>query len=340
LSRSSQGSKNGGTALAARYAGKKCLVTGGLGFIGSNLALALVEAGASVAVVDSLEPRHGGDMRNLEGAPVRLAIGDIAEPSVVAEQLIDAEYVFNLAGQVSHVDSMTAPVRDLDINARSQLGFLELLRQTNAGAMVVYASTRQVYGSPRWLPVNEIHPVDPIDVNGVSKLAAECFHLLYHQVYGVPATVLRITNVYGPRQSLEGDHQGFLPAWIRRALRGESITVYGEGSQVRDCLYIDDAVSALLAAGSCGEAVGEVFNIGHHERHSLLEIAETVTDAFGDGEVVMTPWPAGLERISVGSYWTDYRKARDLLGWEPVWTLAQGMEETSAYYRAQLAWHR
>jgi UDP-glucose 4-epimerase len=325
------------TDLAARYAGRRCLVTGGLGFIGSNLTHALAAAGAEVVVVDSLEPRHGGDVRNVEGAEIELVIGDIADASLVAGPISRAELIFNLAGQVSHVDSMEDPLRDLDTNARSQLGFLELVRGINPGVWIVYASTRQIYGRPGRLPADEATAVSPVDVNGVSKFAAERFHLLYHGVHGIPSTVLRLSNVYGPRQRLD-DHLGFLPAFLRRALRGEPIAVYGEGLQERDCLYVEDAVSALLAACESPGATGEVFNIGHHEHHTLREIAETVIDVAGAGEIVEVPWPEGSERIAIDSYWTDHGRASEVLGWEPGWSLTNGLAYTLAYYRSRLAW--
>jgi UDP-glucose 4-epimerase len=324
--------------LASRYAGKDCLVTGGLGFIGSNVALTLLAGGAEVTVVDSLEPRHGGDRRNLEGADTEVVVANIADRDAVAGPLERADFVFNLAGQVSHLDSMTDPLRDLDINGRSQLAFLEHVRHVNPRAVVVYSSTRQVYGRPKRLPVDESHPLDPVDVNGVSKLAADRLHRLYCRIHGIPASVLRLSNVYGPRQRLDGDHQGFLPAFVRRAVEGEPITVFGDGSQRRDCIYVDDAVSALLAAAMSEQARGEVFNIGHHEHETLLEIAHAVVDAAGNGEVVQAPWPADRERIAIDSYWTDYGKAARLLGWGPTWRLADGLASTLAHHRSRLAW--
>jgi UDP-glucose 4-epimerase len=323
---------------ASRYAGSRCLVTGGLGFIGSNLALALAGAGAEVTVVDSLEPRHGGDRDNVAGTPVEVVIADIADRDAVAPALERADFVFNLAGQVSHLDSMTDPLHDLDINARSQLAFLEHVRKLSPGVSIVYASTRQVYGRPRTAPVDETHALDPVDVNGVSKLAADRLHRLYHRVHALPATVLRLSNVYGPRQRLDGDHQGFLPAFVRRALEGEAITVFGDGSQRRDCLYVDDAVTALLAATDNPSAYGEVFNIGHHEHESLLDIAHAVVAAAGSGEVVTTPWPEDRARIAIDSYWTDHSKATRMLGWQPTWALAEGLAATLEHYRSSLAW--
>lgn len=323
---------------ASRYAGTSCLVTGGLGFIGSNLALALAGAGAEVTVVDSLEPRHGGDLENVAGAPIDVIEADIAERDAVGEAVSRADFIFNLAGQVSHLDSMTDPLHDLDLNARSQLAFLEHVRKLNPGASIVYASTRQVYGRPQTAPVDEKHPLDPVDVNGVSKLAADRLHRLYHRVHAMPASVLRLSNVYGPRQRLDGDHQGFLPAFVRRALEGEAITVFGDGSQQRDCLYVDDAVTALLAVAGNPVAYGEIFNIGHHEHASLLEIAHAVVDAAGSGEVVNTAWPEDRARIAIDSYWTDHSKATEMLGWEPTWSLADGLAATLEHYRSSLAW--
>jgi len=314
------------------------MVTGGLGFIGSNLALALAGAGAKVTVVDSLEPRHGGDRENVAGAPVEVIVADIADRDAVGGPIGEADFIFNLAGQVSHLDSMTDPLHDLDINARSQLAFLEHVRKLNPGASIVYASTRQVYGRPQTAPVDESHPLDPVDVNGVSKLAADRLHRLYHRVHAMPATVLRLSNIYGPRQRLDGDHQGFLPAFVRRALEGEAITVFGDGSQRRDCLYVDDAVAALLAVADNPSAYGEVFNIGHHEHESLLEIAHAVVAAAGSGEVVSTPWPEDRARIAIDSYWTDHSKATSMLDWQPTWSLSDGLAATLEHYRSSLAW--
>ena len=320
-------------AIAGTYRGSSCLVTGGLGFIGSNLALALLEAGAETRVLDSLEPRHGGDRAHLAGSAAEVTIGDIADPALAAKLLDGVDFVFNLAGQVSHIDSITEPLRDLEINATSQLSLLETTRTVNPRARVVYSSTRQIYGRPRSLPVTEEHPIEPVDVNGVSKHAADRLHLIYHQVHELPATVLRLSNVYGPRQRLEGDHQGFLPVFVRRALAGEEIVLFGDGSQRRDCLYVDDAVSALLAAASDEDAVGEVFNIGHHDDHSLVEIAAAVTAAAGGGEVVRRPWPPGHERIAIHSFRTDHSKAERVLGWRPSWDLADGLAATVAHLR-------
>jgi UDP-glucose 4-epimerase len=316
--------------------GASCLVTGGLGFIGSNLALALAAGGARVAVVDALVPQHGGDRRNLRGADVQIpvTIADIADRAAMAPLLQDADVVFNVAGQVSHLESMTDPLRDLDLNVRSHLALLELIREVRPGAVVVHTSTRQVYGRPRYLPVDEEHPTAPVDVNGVDKLAAEQLHLLYATVYDMAVSALRLTNVYGPRQSLVRDGLGFLPVFVRRALQGLPIEVYGDGQQLRDCLHVDDVVRALTLAAVTADSVGQVFNLGHDDALDLADIASVVADvAGGASEVSLVPWPHDLVRIDIGSFWGDFSKAKRVLSWEPEIGFRAGMEDTIAFYR-------
>jgi nucleoside-diphosphate-sugar epimerase len=321
----------------APLAGRCCLVTGGLGFIGANLVHALVGAGAHVRVVDALVPEHGGDARNLEGVAERVAVtvARIDDVAAVAPLLDGVEVVFNVAGQVSHLESMADPLRDLDLNARSHLAFLELLRHERPEAVVVHTSTRQVYGRPRYLPVDEEHPAAPVDVNGIDKLAGEQFHLLYHRVHELQACALRLTNVYGPRQNLAKDGLGFLPVFVRRALAGAPIALYGDGSQLRDCLHVDDVVRGLALAATCPDAAGEVFNLGHPEPLSLAEIAAaTVTAAGSSSPVTTVPWPAEQARIDIGSFHGDFSKAKRVLGWEPHLGFAAGIADTIAYYRA------
>ena len=316
--------------------GASCLVTGGLGFIGSNLALALAAGGARVAVVDALVPQHGGDRRNLDGAaaPIAVTIADIGDRGAMTPLLGEADVVFNVAGQVSHLESMTDPLRDLDLNVRSHLALLELVRELRPGAVVVHTSTRQVYGRPRYLPVDEDHPTAPVDVNGVDKLAAEQLHLLYAAVHDMAISALRLTNVYGPRQSLMRDGLGFLPVFLRRALRGEPIDVYGDGRQLRDCLYVDDVVRALVLAAVTPDSVGQVFNLGHDDALELAEIARIVAaGAGGASEVSLVPWPDDLVRIDIGSFWGDFSKAKRVLGWAPEIGFGAGIAATIAFYR-------
>lgn len=318
-------------------------MTGGLGFIGSNLALALGRVGAEVVVVDALVATHGGNERNLEDddleAPIQVIVADLGDADAMREPAADAEFVFNLAGQVSHVDSMANPLFDLDVNTRSQLAFLEILRALGSRATVVYTSTRQIFGQPRYLPVDEEHPVAPVDVNGVTKLAAEQLHLLYGEYYGIQATAVRLTNVYGPRQRLCDDLQGFLPIFVRRALQGEPIHVFGDGSQERDCLYVDDVVECLLQAALSPDAPGEVFNVGNDERLSLYKIAEAIIEAAGSGSIETIPWPPDRDAIDIGSYFGDSSKAKRMLGWSPRTAFAEGIARTIAFYRARHSWY-
>lgn len=322
------------------FSERRCLVTGGLGFIGSNLALTLDAAGARVTVVDALVERHGGNRQNLSGAEIPVVVADLGDRDAVAPLARDADVIFNLAGQVSHVDSMNDPLFDLDVNTRSQLAFLELLREHNSDAVVVYTSTRQIFGHPRYLPVDEEHPVSPVDVNGVSKYAAELLHLLYGEIAGLRASSLRLTNVYGPRQRLRDDFQGFLPIFVRRALDDEALTVFGDGAQERDCLFVDDAVECLLRAGASADAAGEIFNVGNDERLQLREIADAIVAAAGSGRVESVPWPADRDAIDIGSYFGDSSKAKRVLGWEPRTPFAEGIERTLAFYRAHRSDYR
>lgn len=319
----------------ARFRNARCVVTGGLGFIGSAVVHRLVALGADVTVVDALVPEHGGDPGNVDRGSVGIVEADIGEPHV-ADVVAHAEYVFNVAGQVSHLASMQRPLRDLDLNVRSHLAFLETVRRVAPTARIVQTSTRQVYGRPRYLPVDEAHPTAPVDVNGIDKLACEQFHLLYHQVHGLATTVLRLTNVYGPRLHLDRPDQGFLAVFLRRALDGDDIEVYGDGSQQRDCLHVDDVVDALLRAATADEAVGEVFNLGHHEVLPLARIAELTVAAAGRGSAVRTvPWPEGRARIDIGSFQGDFSKAARVLGWRPTIGFADGIAATVRHHREQ-----
>jgi UDP-glucose 4-epimerase len=312
------------------------MVTGGLGFVGSNVALALATGGADVTVVDARVPTHGANPHNLDGAARRIDVieADIGDADAVRDAAVRAEIVFNLAGQVSHVESMARPLFDLDVNTRSQLGFLELLRAAGSQAVVIYTSTRQIFGHPRYLPVDEEHPVSPVDVNGITKWAAEQLHLLYTELYEIRATAVRLTNVYGPRQRLAGDLQGFLPIFVRRALSGEPITVFGDGAQERDCLYVDDVVECLLLAARTTEAAGEVFNVDNDERLSLRQIADAVVHAASSGSIESVPWPADRDAIDIGSYYGDSSKAKRILGWEPRTPFAEGIRKTVDFYRS------
>ncbi len=323
--------------------GRTCVVTGGLGFIGSNLAIALAGAGATVRVIDALIPQHGGNPRNLDREdgtrwPVDVLVADLGD-AAVAGVLDGADFVFNLAGQVSHHASMTDPLRDLDLNLRSHVALLEMVRRVCPGARLVITSTRQVYGRPEYLPVDELHPTNPVDVNGIDKLACEQFHLLYGRVHGLLPTVLRLTNIFGPRQDLLKDDLGVLPVFVRRSLRGERIDLFGSGEQRRDCLFVDDAVRAIALAALVPDAVGEVINVGNTTSWSLREIASTMIEAAASaGGMRFVEFPADLARIDIGDFGCDISKAAALLGWKPETTLEEAVRQTITFYR-QHPWY-
>jgi nucleoside-diphosphate-sugar epimerase len=322
------------------YAGKRVLVTGGVGFIGSNLALKLVELGAEVVLVDSMLPAYGATLRNVEPVRdrVRINFSDVRDRHSMSYLVRNQDLIFSLAGQVSHTDSMTDPMTDLEINCSSQLSLLECCRSGNPGVTVVFASTRQLYGRPRYLPVDEDHPHEPVDVNGINKLAAEMYYTLYHRVHGMKTVSLRLTNTYGPRMDLRSNSKGFVGIFVRRALEGAKIRVYGTGQQKRDFNYVDDVVEALLRAGSNTAVLGKVFNLGHPNPHSLLEFVETLRGLVAF-EYEAVPFPAEAKAIDIGDYYGAYDRFREATGWEPAVDLEEGLERTIAYYRRSGATH-
>ena len=319
----------------AFYRDRRVVVTGGLGFIGSNLARRLVELGARVLIIDALIPDCGGNMFNIAGIEdrVRLNIADMREQNAMNCLVQDQEVIFNLAGQVSHIDSIQDPGTDLEINCRGQLALLEACRWHNPSVRVVYASTRQVYGRPDSLPVSERHHVRPTDVNGINKAAGEHYHLVYNSVFGIRASVLRMTNVYGPRQLLKHNRQGFIAWFIRRAIEGGEIEIFGDGAQIRDLVFVDDAVDACLRAGADGRADGQVFNVGGAEPVTLRALAETLIDVAESGSYRLVDWPAERRAIDIGSFYADSSLIRDTLGWRPVTLLRDGLARTVAFYR-------
>jgi UDP-glucose 4-epimerase len=321
------------------YRGRRVMITGGLGFIGSNLAHALVELGADVLLVDSLIPDYGGNLFNVRGLESRLRINvaDVRQQSTMNHLVRDREVIFNLAGQVSHIDSMRDPFTDLEINCRSQLTILEACRHNNPAAKVVYAGTRQVYGKPDYLPVDERHLVRPTDVNGINKVAGEYYHLVYNNVFGVRGCSLRLTNVYGPRQLIKHNRQGFIGWFIRLAVEGGEIQIFGDGSQVRDFVYVADAADAFLRAGALDSCNGEVLNVGGDEPVSHRELVGLLLEVAGRGRVRMVEWPADKKAIDIGSFYSDSRTFRDLTGWAPRVPLREGLARTVEYYRAHLA---
>lgn len=311
------------------------LVTGGCGFIGSNLVRQLCMLGARVTVVDNLAPRCGGNLRNLDGTTGTLIAreADIAEAADFPDLMCDASIVFCLAGSTSHADSMRYPDDDLRSNCRGPLALLETLRRVNPRAKIVVASTRQVYGRPETLPVDELHPVRPIDVNGIHLHAAENYYRLFQQVYGLRSVCLRLTNTYGPRMSLTRACHGFVSVFFRQALFGRSIDLFGGGTQRRDFNYVGDVVDALLSASQLKMDEHEIYNLGHHEPHSVRDFAELLCETIG-GSVRSVPFPPERKSIDIGDYWGDYEKFRRATGWRPATSLHEGIARTARYYQA------
>jgi UDP-glucose 4-epimerase len=325
----------------AFYPGKRVAITGGLGFIGSNLARRLVALGSEVLLIDSMVPDYGGNLANVDDIRdrVRINFADIRDVYAMNYLVQGHDIIFNLAGQVSHIDSMRDPHTDLEINCRAQLSLLEACRYHNPTVKIVYASTRQVYGRPLRTPVDETHVARPTDVNGINKLAGESYHVVYNNAYGVRATVLRLTNTYGPRQLMKHNRQGFLPWFVRQVLDDEEIQIYGDGQQRRDFTYVDDVVDAFLLVGCTSHTDGEIYNLGG-ESATLLEVAKLLIEIAGRGRYRLVPWPPEKRVIDIGSFEADYRKLTEAVGWRPRTALADGLREMVHYYerRRQYYW--
>lgn len=317
------------------YRNRTILITGGLGFIGSNLARRLVDLGARVTLVDSLIPDYGGNRFNLAGYEDRLQlnIADVRDPYSMRALVQGKDVLFNLAGQVSHIDSMTDPMADLEINARAQLSILEACRHENPTIKVVYAGTRQQYGKPDYLPLDENHLQHPTDVNGVNKLAGEWYHIVYHTAYGLRTSSLRLTNTYGPRQLMKHNRQGFIGWFVRLAVEGKTIQLYGDGQQQRDLTFVDDVVDAFLRVGATDETNGQVYNLGGLRPVTLYDLAHLIVALAGHGNVTTVPWPADRKKIDIGDVYSSYAKIEAALGWQPETTLQNGLAQTLAYYR-------
>lgn len=318
------------------FSGKSVLITGGLGFIGSAIARRLAGI-ARVTLVDSLIPEYGGNLANIEGIgdKVKVNISDVRDPHSMRYLVQGADYIFNMAGQTSHMDSMSDPFTDLEINASAQLSILEAVRRYNPSAKLVFASTRQLYGKPDYLPVDENHPVRPVDVNGINKSAGEWYHLLYHQVYEIPACVLRLTNTYGPGMRVKDARQTFVGIWIRLLLEGKSFEVWG-GEQLRDFNHVDDVVNAFLMSALDERSNGMVFNLGSDEVVSLRQLADVLVRVNGEGEYAIRNFPEERKKIDIGDYYSDFSLIRENLGWKPAVSLEAGLEGTLNYYRDRL----
>lgn len=316
------------------YRGKNVMITGGLGFIGANLAKKLVDLGAHVLVVDSLIPEYGGNLHNVAGIKdkIEINISDVRDAHSMKYLIKNHDYLFNLAGQTSHMDSMRNPFTDLEINCTAQLSILEACRLYSPTIKIVYASTRQIYGKPDYLPVDEIHPIRPIDVNGINKMAGEYYHILYNNVYDVKTCVLRLTNTIGPCMRVKDARQTFVGIWIRKILENSAIEVWG-GNQLRDFNYVDDCVDAMLLAMSNDRTNGMIFNLGSSEVVNLGVLAQMLIEINGSGKYIVKAFPEERKKIDIGDYYSDYKLIRETIGWEPRVSLKEGLEKTIKFYR-------
>ena len=317
------------------FSGKSVLITGGLGFIGSHLARELLNLGAKVTLVDNLFPQYGGNLFNIHDIQDRVSVEicDVRDTETMTNILVGKDYLFNLAGQTSHLDSMSDPQTDLEINAAAQLSILEACRKVNPKIKIVFASTRQLYGVPDYLPVDEKHPIRPVDVNGINKLAGEWYHLLYNKVYRIRACALRLTNTYGPGMRVKDARQTFLGIWVRSLIEGVPIKVFGDGMQLRDFNYVDDCVNALLLAGASEETNGKVYNLGSKEVLGLKSLAEKMIAIYKDGACEVIPFPPERKAIDIGDYYSDISLIENELGWTPKVSMDQGLAQTLDYYK-------
>jgi nucleoside-diphosphate-sugar epimerase len=322
----------------AAFRGAQVLITGGAGLIGSGLARRLVGLGAKVLLVDSMVSEAGANLANIADIHdrARLNIADIRDGVAMRHLLADRDFLFDLAGQTSHLDSMNAPEHDLAVNCTAQLQLLETCRAVAPAIRIVHAGTRQIYGRPRYLPVDEAHPLRPADVNGVNKMAGEAYHLLFHDVYGIDTRSLRLTNVYGPGMRIKDARQNFLGIWLRRALEGEAFEVWG-GEQRRELLYVDDAVEAFLLAALCPGTAGLALNVGGEAPYTLLALAEALVRANGGGRFERREFPEERKRIDIGDFVTDDRRFREVTGWAPQIGLDEGLRRSLDYYRRHQA---
>jgi len=316
------------------------MITGGLGFIGSNLARRLVSLGAHVLLVDSLIPEYGGNIHNIQGIEnkVKVNISDVRDPHSFKYLIQGQDYLFNLAGQTSHMDSMADPFTDMEINAHAQLAILEACRKYNRGIKVVFASTRQIYGKPDYLPVDEKHPLRPVDVNGINKMAGEWYHILYNNVYDVRSSVLRLTNTIGPRMRIKDARQTFVGIWIRLLLEGKPFDVWG-GEQLRDFTFVEDCIDAMLLAASSEKANGKIYNLGGKEIVSLRNLADHLIKINKKGTFVVKEFPEERKKIDIGDYYSDFSLISEELGWAPETPIEEALQKTIDFFRANLEYY-
>lgn len=317
------------------YRDKNVLITGGLGFVGSNLAIRLVEEGARVTLVDSMLPLYGGNLFNIQPVRDRVVVNfsDIRDRNSMNYLVRDKDYIFHLAGQVSHVDSITDPFNDVEINVTGTLVVLEACRRFNPVARVIFSGTRGQYGPSVKLPVDENAPLNPMGTYAITNLAAEKLVLMYHDVHHVKGTCLRITNTYGPRHQMRHNRYGVLNWFLRLALDDETIPAFGDGRILRDFVFIDDLVDALLQTGATDAAYGDVFNIGSGGAISFIDLIGKIIELTGSGHSQFAPFTEERKALEPGDYWADITKIQKKIGWSPKVGLDDGLRRTIEYYR-------
>lgn len=315
------------------FKNKKILITGGLGFIGSTLAHHLAKMGPDIYLIDSLIPEYGGNNFNINGIEdkVKVNIADVRDKHSMDYLVKGKDIIFNLAGTLSHIDSMKDPFTDLEINCKSQLSILESCRKNNKDVKVIFAGTRGQYGKADYLPVDEKHLMHPTDVNGINNVAGESYHILYNNIYGIRTVSLRLTNTYGPRHQMKHHKQGIINWFIRQLIDCQTIKLYGDGNQIRDINYVDDVVQAMLMVACDEKANGEVFNLGGTPKN-LVDLSKIMISIYGKGEYELVNFNEDLKKIEVGDYVANYEKIKNIIGWEPKVSLEEGLRSTFDYY--------
>lgn len=317
------------------FHGKNILITGGLGFLGSNLALKLLRAGANVTVIDSLLPLYGGNIFNLREAEgkVQMIINDMRNMEIMKPLIEKAEIIYHLAAQVSYIDSLNFPHEDLDLNAKATMNILECCRKYNPTARILFSSSRMIYGKVEQPLVTEGSPTNPLSLYGIHKLTAEKYLLMYYKDFGIPSTVLRITNPYGPHQQIKHNKYSLVGWFIRQAMEGNTIKIFGDGAQLRDYIFVDDIVNAMVKCAESPAAIGEVINLGSGQSSRFCDMVEEVINCVNNGKMEFIPWPANYEKIETGDVSVDISKLKSITSWQPDFTLKEGIKKTFEYYK-------